>query len=252
MRSVALASGEELHADAIVSGLDPALTFSLLADRTTLPEEFVRALDTIDYRSPVIKLNLALAALPRFRVRDRDALPMSGTIHIGTPDLDSLERAFDDARAGRVSAQPVVELTIPSVVDPSLAPEGRYVASVFAQYAPHRPMDDPQWPALGEQMRERVFAGIEALAPGFVDSVEHAEVLTPADLQATFGLTGGNIFHGAMTPDRLLFMRPVPYWARYRTPIDSLYLCGSGTQPGGGVMGASGRNAAREILRDLS
>ena len=145
----------------------------------------------------------------------------------------------------------MVELTIPSVLDDSLAPPGHHVASVFAQYAPARASDDPGWAAVRTQMRDRIVAEIEAVAPGFSDSIEHEETLVAPDVERIFGLTGGNIFHGAMTPDRLFFMRPAPGWARYRSPIDSLYLCGSATHPGGGVMGASGRNAAKEIRRDL-
>jgi phytoene dehydrogenase-like protein len=233
-----------------VSSLDPARTFGLLEDAGALPEEFVRALAAIDYRSPVVKLNLALRELPRFRV-ERDDVPLSGTIHVGASDIDEIEVAFADARAGRVSQRPVVELTIPSTLDPTLAPEGRHVASIFAQYAPALPADDERWPELREQMRDRAIAMVEEVAPGFRDSVEHVEVLAPPDLERVFGLTGGNIFHGAMTPDRLLMMRPLPGWARYRTPLAGLYLCGSGTHPGGGVMGAPGRNAALEIQSDL-
>jgi len=245
-----LADGEEIAADAVVSSLDPARTFGLLEDAGALPEEFARALAAIDYRSPVVKLNLALRELPRFRV-DRDDVPLSGTIHVGASDIDEIEVAFADARAGRVSQRPVVELTIPSTLDPTLAPEGRHVASIFAQYAPVLPADDGRWPELREQMRDRAISMVEEVAPGFRDSVEHVEVLAPPDLERVFGLTGGNIFHGAMTPDRLLMMRPLPGWARYRTPLAGLYLCGSGTHPGGGVMGAPGRNAALEIQSDL-
>ena len=248
---VALTNGDEIEADAVVSSLDPALTFLRLLEAGALPEEFVRAVRGLDFRSPVVKLNLALSELPRFRTHDRESAPLTGTVHVGATDLDALERAFDDARSGDVSEVPLAELTIPSVVDPSLAPAGRHVASVFAQYAPARAMDDAEWPALRDRMRDRIVQSIETLAPGFRDSILEAEVLAPPDLESEFGLTGGNIFHGAMTPDRLLFLRPVPDWARYRTPVDSLYLCGAGTHPGGGVMGACGRNAAREILRDL-
>lgn len=246
-------SGEEIPCDAVVSSADPSRTFSLVDERN-VPEEFRRAISAIDYRSPVVKLNLALRELPRFKVTDRpddEPTPLSGTIHIGAMDLDSIERAYEDASAGRVSERPLVELTIPSVVDSTLAPRGHHVASIFAQYAPALPADDPRWPELRDQMRDRVLAAIDEVAPGFSDSVCEIEVLAAPDIESEFGLTGGNIFHGAMTPDRLLFMRPVPGWARYRTPVRGLYLCGSSTHPGGGVMGASGRNAAAEILRYL-
>ena len=245
-RGVALASGETLDADLVVSGMDLARTAALVDD-ATIATSFPRA----DQRSPVVKLNLALGALPRFRVRDRESLPMGGTIHVGPIDLDGIERAFGDAAAGQVSELPVVELTLPSILDPTLAPPGKHVASIFAQYAPVLPPDDPRWPSLRDAMRDRALAAIETLAPGFSSSIEQLEVLAAPDLERIFGLTGGNIFHGAMTPDRLLFMRPSAALAPYRTPLDGLWLCGSATHPGGGVMGAPGRNAAREILRAL-
>jgi phytoene dehydrogenase-like protein len=250
-QGVTLACGEEIAADVVVSSIDPARTLRALEDPDQLPEDFRRAFNAIDFRSPVVKLNLALGALPRFQVRDRDDPPLSGTIHLGPLELDDMERAFDDARNGGVSKRPLVELTLPSVLDPTLAPAGRHVASIFAQYAPARPMTDPEWPALRDQIRDHVLRVVEEVAPGFSASIEALEVLVPPDLENVFGLTGGNIFHGAMTPDRLLFMRPVAGWSRYRTPIAGLYLCGSGTHPGGGVMGAPGRNAAMEILRSL-
>lgn len=241
---VALADGETLDGDLVVSGMDLARTAALVDDAARAAE-FPRS----DQRSPVVKLNLALGELPRFRVRDRDSLPLNGTIHVGPIDLDGIERAFGDAASGRVSELPVVELTLPSTLDPSLAPPGKHVASIFAQYAPVLPPNDPRWPDLRDAMRDRAIAAIETLAPGFKASIEHLEVLAAPDLEQIFGLTGGNIFHGAMTPDRLLFMRPSAALAPYRTPLAGLWLCGSATHPGGGVMGAPGRNAAREILR---
>ena len=243
-RGVALASGETLDADLVVSGMDLAHTAALLDD-AALAAEFPAS----DQRSPVVKLNLALGALPQFRVNDRESLPLGGTIHVGPIDLDGIERAFGDAAGGRVSELPVVELTLPSILDPTLAPPGKHVASIFAQYAPVLPADDPRWPELRDAMRDRALAAIEALAPGFRASIEQLEVLAAPDLERIFGLTGGNIFHGAMTPDRLLFLRPSAAFAPYRTPLGGLWLCGSATHPGGGVMGAPGRNAAREIVR---
>lgn len=243
---VALASGETLDADLVVSGMDLPRTAALLDD-AALAREFPRA----DSRSPVVKLNLALGALPRFGAREGEATPLSGTIHIGPIDLDGIERAYGDAASGRVSELPVVELTLPSTLDPSLAPAGKHVASIFAQYAPALPPGDPRWPALRDAMRDRVLSAVENLAPGFTASIEQLEVLAAPDLERIFGLSGGNIFHGAMTPDRLLFMRPSAALLPYRSPLAGLWLCGSATHPGGGVMGAPGRNAAREILRSL-
>jgi phytoene dehydrogenase-like protein len=224
---------------------------ALVEPASELPDHFRQAAARIDYRSPVFKLNLALAALPRFTARDRDASALRGTIHLGTPDLDAIERAHAEARDGALSERPLVELTIPSTLDPTLAPEGKHVASVFAQYAPALDTGDARWPALRSEMQRRTLALIEELAPGFTRTIEHVEVLAAPDLESIFGLTGGNIFHGAMTPDRLYFLRPLAGASDYRLPISGLYVCGSAAHPGGGVMGAPGRNAAREMLGDL-
>jgi phytoene dehydrogenase-like protein len=248
---VVLSDGAELDADLVVSSADPARTFFVLVGAAELPAEFVRAAARIDYRSPVFKMNLALSRLPRFRVTDRDSAPqLSGTIHVGSENLDAIDRAFEQACAGDVCERPVVEMTIPSVLDATLAPAGSHVASIFAQYAPALSSDDPRWGAVLERARERILAVVEEVAPGFTESILHSEILGPPELERLFGLTGGNIFHGAMTPDRLLFLRPMAGWARYRTPIRGLYLCGAGTHPGGGIMGACGRNAAFEIITD--
>jgi phytoene dehydrogenase-like protein len=248
---VVLESGEELAADAVVSGADPLRTLRAIDPPGAVPDAARRALAALDLRSPVVKLNLALGELPRFAPRDRERAPLGGTIHLGPTDLDGLERAFGDAAAGRVSELPVVELTIPSVLDETLAPPGRHVASIFAQYAPVVPADDARWPELRDAMARRALAAVEALAPGFERSIEHVEVLAAPDLEHEFGLSGGHIFHGAMTPDRLLSGRPAPGWSGHRTPLAGLYLCGAGTHPGGGVMGACGRNAAGVVWRDL-
>ena len=245
------ADGREFAADYVISSLDPNRSFGLIEDPARLPEAFRRSIDSIDYRSPVVKINLALSQLPQFRVRDREKAPLSGTTHVGALDLDSIEQAFADAVGGEVSERPIVELTLPSSLDPTLAPEGKAVASIFAQYAPALPMDAARWPTLRDQMRDRAISLVDEVAPGFTNSIEHVEALAPPDLERVFGLTGGNIFHGAMTPDRLLSMRPTPDWARYATPLPHFYLCGAGTHPGGGVMGAAGRNAALEVLRRL-
>jgi phytoene dehydrogenase-like protein len=250
---VTLADGEEIDADAVISGADPARTFFGLVGERLLPEEFVRGLRVLDFRSPVLKMNLALRRLPQFRVEDREVLPpLAGTVHLGALSLDALDDAFEQARRGEVSETPMVELTIPSVVDLSLAPEGCHLASIFAQYAPALAADDPRWSQLREHAAERILSQVESVAPGFRDDILHYELLAAPDLERTFGLTGGNIFHGAMTPDRLLFSRPLPGWTGYRTPIEGLYMCGSGTHPGGGIIGACGRTAAAEVKRDLT
>jgi phytoene dehydrogenase-like protein len=243
---VALANGETIDADFVLSGADLPRTASLVDDPVLR-----RRFPATDQRSPVVKLNLALGALPRFRARGGESLPLSGTIHLGPTDLDGIERAFAAAAAGEVPDVPVVELTIPSVVDSSLAPPGKHVASIFAQYAPVLPAGDARWPVVRDAMRDRVLAAVESLAPGFTASIEHLEVLAAPDLEREFGLTGGNIFHGAMRPGRMLLRRPSSRLAPYRTPLPGLWLCSSAAHPGGGVMGAPGRNAARELLASL-
>jgi phytoene dehydrogenase-like protein len=209
----------------------------------------VRALDV---RSPVVKMNLAVDRLPAFRGRPRGAgggpaPEHTGTIHLGAQDLAALEASYASAARGALPERPMIELTLPSALDASLAPAGRHVASLFVQHAPLLPAE--AWEALRAPFADRVLALVDEVAPGFSASVLHREVLAPPDLERVFGLTGGNIFHGALGLDRLLSLRPVPGWGRYRTPVDGLWLCGAGTHPGGGVMGACGRNAAGELLR---
>jgi phytoene dehydrogenase-like protein len=252
VRGVVLADGVFVAARAVVSGADPHRTLLGLVGAGQLPEPFAREIAALDFRSPVLKINAALGALPRFRGCPGAAAgpEHAGTVHVGAVTLDALERSFAAAAHGELPDRPLVELTLPSALDASLAPPGRHVASLFVQHVPWSP-GPGGWDAQRERFADRVFALVDEVAPGFSASVLHREVLAPPDLERVFGLTGGNIFHGAMTPDRLFVLRPLPGWARYRTPIAGLYLCGAGTHPGGGVMGACGRNAAREILHDL-
>ena len=255
-RGVLLEDGSEVMARAVVSNADPQRTLLGLVGRESLAADDVAALEALDFRSPSVKLNLALDALPRFRGTGGGAsgggpLPEHrGTIHVGARTLDELDAAFDAAQQGHLPERPMVELTLPSAVDDTLAPAGRHVASMFVQSAPWQPKGSG-WDAERDTFADRCIAMVEEVAPGFAASVLERELLAPPDIERIFGLTGGNIFHGAMGLDRLLFMRPLPGWARHRTPVPGLYLCGAGTHPGGGVMGACGRNAAREILRDL-
>jgi phytoene dehydrogenase-like protein len=245
---VALASGDEFHAPIVASNADANVTFLRLLDRRELPEAFVADVERISYASASLKINVALAELPSF-----SALPGSepgahhrGTIHI-CPDQDYIERAFDDAKYGRASAEPVLECTIPSVVDPTVAPPGRHLMSMFVQYAPYE-LRGSSWDDQRDAFADRCFDLLDEYAPNFKRSVLDRQVLAPPDLERVFNLTGGNIFQGAMTSGQLFAFRPVPGHARYRTPLRGLYLCGAAAHPGGGVMGTPGLNAAREIL----
>jgi phytoene dehydrogenase-like protein len=251
---VVLEDGSELAAPLVVSNADPQRTLLGLVGRAHLSEELVRALEALDFRSPSLKMNLALDRLPRFPGRTpaapdppRAGPEHAGTIHAGAADLDALDRCFDEAQAGRLPERPMIELTLPSALDRTLAPEGRHVASLFVQPVPYAVSGG--WDAARDVFADRVLRLLDEVAPGFSTSVLHREVLAPPDIERIFALTGGNIFHGAMSIDRLLFLRPLPGHTGYRTPVEGLWLCGAGTHPGGGVMGACGRNAAGEILR---
>ena len=248
---VVLAGGEEVAARRVVSSADATVTLLGLVGEKELPPEIVEAVRSIDYSSASLKVNLALSGLPSFAALPGHAAGPQhrGTIHL-CPGLDHIERAYDDARAGRPSSSPVLECTIPSVVDPSLAPPGRHVMQIFVQYAPYR-LAEGSWDERKEAFGDRCIDLLEEAAPGFRGSVLHREVLSPLDIERRFGLTGGNIFQGAMGLSQLSFMRPIPGYANYRTPVRDLWMCGAATHPGGGVMGACGYNAAREILRDV-
>jgi len=249
---VVLAGGDEVRADRVVSCLDAQATFLRLMDQADLPDDFVDAVRGIDYASASCKINLALSEIPQFTCRPGAEVGPHhhGTIHI-SPTRTYIEKAFDNAKYGRVSDDPVIEATIPSALDATLAPPGRHVMSLFTQYFPYALA--PEAGTLEENKRryaERCIDILTDYAPNFRRSVLGYQVLAPADLEATFGLTGGNIMQGTMSLSSLSFMRPLPGYADYRTPVKGLYLCGAATHPGGGVMGACGRNAAREILTE--
>jgi len=248
VQGVALADGTEFEAKVVASNLDAHLTFTRLLDPQVLPHEFAEAVQRIGYDSASLKINVALAELPNFLAcAGAEAGPHHrGTIHI-CPDQDYIERGYDDAKYGRPSQNPILECTIPSVVDPTVAPPGQHLMSMFIQYAPYK-LRGATWDELRESFADRCFDVLNDYAPNFKRSVLARQVLTPLDLERTFNLTGGNIFQGAMSLNQLFVFRPVAGFADYRTPIRGLYLCGAAAHPGGGVMGAAGANAARVIL----
>jgi phytoene dehydrogenase-like protein len=245
---VALRNGDEIDANVVISSADVKTTFQTLLEPSYLDPHFLLQVKNIRARGTLAKVNLALDTLPQFSGAE-SGKELGGVIHIG-PTLDYLERAADDAKYGRFSKQPFLEITIPTVRDPSLAPEEKHVMSIWMQYAPYD-LRQGNWHGQREVLGDTVVSLIEEYAPGFKNSILHRQVLTPLDLQQVFGLTGGHIHHAEMALDQIFFMRPLPGWARYGTPVRNLYLCGSGTHPGGGVTGLTGYYAAREILQRL-
>jgi phytoene dehydrogenase-like protein len=245
---VVLANGDELQSSTVVSGVDPKRTFLKMIGPNHLDGEFLRQVEKIKMRGSSGKVNLALDALPDFTSLPGEGPHLRGAISI-SPNIDYLERAYDDAKYGAYSRRPYLDIIIPSTIDPSMAPPGKHVMSIFVQYAPYH-IKNSTWPEQREKFGDTVIDTLSEYAPNLKKILLHRQVLTPWDLEQEFGLTEGNIFHGELTLDQLFFLRPLPGWARYRTPIKNLYLCGAGTHPGGGVMGAAGRLAALEILKD--
>ncbi|HEY1866803.1 MAG TPA: NAD(P)/FAD-dependent oxidoreductase [Candidatus Cybelea sp.] len=247
---VALTNGDEFRARRVASGVDCHVTFEQLLDPNELPTAFREAIARISYSSASCKINVALERLPSFT-----ALPghEPGPQHFGTvhfcPDQDFIERAYDEAKYGAFSREPVVECTMPSSLDSTLAPPGKHVMSMFTQYAPYELSSGPWTDSLRNEYADRCFDVVERYAPGFKESVIDRQILTPIDLEAKFGLTGGSIFQGAMPLHQLFAFRPVAGYAGYAMPVRGLFLCGAAAHPGGGVMGASGWNAARVMLR---
>ncbi|MBM3739243.1 MAG: NAD(P)/FAD-dependent oxidoreductase [Acidobacteria bacterium] len=247
---VVLQGGEEIEARTVLSNADPKVTFLRLLDPSVLPDSFADEIRRFRSEGTSCKINLALNGLPDFRCLPGTPGPQHrATMHL-CPSIDYVERAWDDAKYGRPSQAPLLEMTVPTMYDPSLAPAGRHVMGIFLQYAPYT-LRESNWDHEREPFAERVIDLIAGYAPNIRSIIEHRQVLTPLDLERRFGITGGNIFHGEMSLDQMFVMRPAAGWGRYRTPVDGLYLCGSGTHPGGGVMGAPGYNCAREVLRDL-
>lgn len=245
---VVLDNGDEIEAPIVASNLDPIVTFLRLVEEKHLPGDFVAQVRRYRSEGTSCKINLALNGLPDFRAYPGAPGPHhKATMHI-CPSIDYVERAWDDAKYGRPSQSPLLEMTVPTMYDPALAPEGKHIMGIFLQYAPYT-LRGTNWDVQREPFADRVIDIISEYAPNMKSLIEHRQVLTPLDLERRFGLTGGNIFHGEMSLDQMFVMRPLIGWARYKTPIKGLYLCGSGAHPGGGVMGAPGHNAAREILK---
>jgi phytoene dehydrogenase-like protein len=247
--AVVLASGEEIAARAIISNADPKRTLLQLVDPIHLAPDFAQRLQHYRAMGTVAKINLALSGLPTFAAFKNGAREaLASRIQI-SPEIDYLERAFDESKYGNFSQQPYLEITIPSLTDPTLAPAGKHVMSIYMQYAPYKIKGD--WNSQRTALGDTVVKTLAQYAWNLPQLVEHQQVITPKDLETTYGLTGGHIFHGELALDQFFTMRPLLDWARYRTPIANLYLCGNGTHPGAGLTGGSGANAAREILKDL-
>jgi phytoene dehydrogenase-like protein len=247
---VTLADGTQLGARLVISGAHPGTTLLSLVGREHLPEEIVTDLERFRNRSPSAKVNFALSELPDFTAMPGKELgPQHPEIMI-SPSLEYLERAWDEAKYGRFSERPMVDAVIPTTKDPTIAPEGKHIMTCFVQYVPYRLRDESWENGARERLADRVIDTIGEYAPNFRDSVIERQVLTPYDLEERFGLIGGNIFQGEMSLDQLFSFRPTPDLSSYRTPIKGLYLCGSGTHPGGGVMGIPGHNASRVAIRD--
>ncbi len=247
---VALKDGEELHAATVASNLDVKRTFLNVMDERDLPEEFVQRVRRFKIRGSSGKLNIALDGMPSFPQIPADCPARRGDMHI-TDSMERIERAYDDWKNGTWSKDPYVDMLIPSQIDPTLAPPGQHMMTVFVQYAPPRLASGDWTDADRDAFGSTVVDAIGAYSPDFKDRIRHMEVRTPRELEAEVGLTEGNIFQGELTLDQLMFNRPVPGYAQYRSPVKGMYLCGSSAHPGGGVMGAPGANAAREILRDV-
>ena len=247
---VALENGDEFYADTVVSGMDVRRTFIEHTEQKELPEDFVKGVKRYRFRGSSGKLNIALDGMPTFPAAPKDARFLKGDLHF-LDGMEELERAYDDWKEGRWSASPYVDFLIPTQIDPSMAPPGKHYATIFVQYAPYELANGTWDDANREAFAKTVIDKISRHSPDFKDLIVHKEVRSPADIEREVGLTEGNIFQGELTFDQLLFNRPVPGYAQYRSPIKGLYMCGSSSHPGGGVMGAPGANAAREVLLDL-
>jgi phytoene dehydrogenase-like protein len=250
---VRLEGGEEIAARAVVSNADPRATFLRLVDPTDLDPDFLLKVRGYRSKGTAAKVNLALDGLPSFTALKNagadSPTELSGRIHIG-PDIDYLERAFDAAKYGDYSRAPYMDITIPTLTDPSLAPPGKHVMSVYVQFAPYE-LKEGDWTSRREEFADTVIETLSTYAPDVADLIIRRQIITPLDLEREYGLTGGHTLHGEMSLEQFFTFRPVIGWSQYRTPVEGLYLCGAGAHPGGGLTGAPGANASREILRDL-
>jgi len=247
---VALENGEEINGRIVVSAMDVKRTFLSCMDKSDLPEEFYNRVENFKIRGSSGKVNIALDGLPRFPAIPDGSSLYSGDMHF-IDTMDRMERAYDDWKDGTWSKDPYIDMLLPTVMDPTMAPPGKHFMSCFIQYCPHQ-IEGRAWTSdEKEQFAQTVINQIADYSPNFKDLILHYEVRTPEDIEREIGITEGNIFHGELTMDQLLFNRPIPGYAQYRAPVNGLYMCGSSTHPGGGVMAAPGANAAREILSDL-
>jgi phytoene dehydrogenase-like protein len=247
-RGVVLEDGEEIDADAVVSNADPRRTFISLVGEKHFDTAFVSQVNRYKFRGSSGKVNLALDRLPDFTSRPGDGVHIRGDIAIA-PSVDYLERAFDEAKYGNFSRRPYLNIVIPSLVDPSVAPPGKHVMSIFVQYAPYNLKEGADtWPQRREEFGDTVIDTLAEYCPGLKDAILHRQVMTPWDLEHEIGLTEGNIFQGELSLEQLLFLRPTPGYSRYKTPVKRLWLCGSGAHPGGGIMGSPGELCAKALL----
>ncbi|MCI0451686.1 MAG: NAD(P)/FAD-dependent oxidoreductase [Candidatus Latescibacteria bacterium] len=249
-KGVVLENGEEIDARVVISNADPRRTFLTMVGENHFDADFVTQVKRYKYRGSSGKVNLALDRFPDFTCRPGDGVHVRGDIAVA-PSLEYLERAYDDAKYGEFSKRPYLNVVVPSLVDPSVAPPGKHVMSIFVQYAPYHLKGGAEtWPKRREEFGDTVVDTLAEYAPGLKESILHRQVLTPWDLEHEMGLTEGNIFQGELSLEQLLFLRPVQGWSRYRTPVRNLWLCGSGTHPGGGIMGAPGELCAKSLMNE--
>jgi len=249
-KGVGFANGDEIYADIISSSIDPRQTFINLIDPGHLSNDFLEEIRRYKFRGSSGKVNLALDALPNFKCLPGPGAHLRGAISI-SPSVEYMERAYDDAKYGNFSRRPYIDMVIPTLTDPSIAPPGKHILSCFVQYAPYKLRPGLNWDDQREAFGNNVIDTIAEHAPNIKDIILHKQVITPLDLEREWGLSEGNIFQGELSLEQLFFLRPVPGYAQFRTPIKNLYMCGSATHPGGGIMGGPGRLAALEILKDF-